>query len=129
MLGVDKLDQLTTYYSFLHKSVKWWRKVFFWALEVSVVNAYIIYRELVISRSERPMTHVAFRRVLIKSLSAPLRNSHSATKVCSSRTDSGTPPSSPSLPGEREETERLCCMQQQGGRNQTPNSVLLCHMH
>ncbi len=29
MLGVDKLDQLASYYSFLHKSVKWWRRVFF----------------------------------------------------------------------------------------------------
>ena len=29
MLGVDKFDQLVSYYSFLHKSIKWWRKVFF----------------------------------------------------------------------------------------------------
>ena len=39
MLGVDKLDQLMAYYSFLHKSVKWWRKIF-WLLEVMVINAY-----------------------------------------------------------------------------------------
>ena len=45
MLGVDKLDQFMSYYCFLHKSVKWWRKVF-WILEVAVVNAYIIYKEL-----------------------------------------------------------------------------------
>ena len=43
MLGVDKMDQLATYYSFLRKSVKWWRKVMFWLLEVSVVNSYIVY--------------------------------------------------------------------------------------
>ena len=30
MLGVDKLDQMMCYYSFIHKSVKWWRKVFIW---------------------------------------------------------------------------------------------------
>lgn len=29
MLGMDKSDQLSSYYSFLHKRVKWWRKVFF----------------------------------------------------------------------------------------------------
>lgn len=46
MLGVDKLDQLMSYYSFLHKSVKWWRKIFFWCLEVVVINAYIIYQKL-----------------------------------------------------------------------------------
>ena len=40
MLGVDKLDQFASYYSFLHKSVKWWRKIF-WMLEVAVINYYI----------------------------------------------------------------------------------------
>ena len=49
MLGVDKLDQFARYYSFLHKSVKWWRKVFFWMLEVTVVNSYIIYKKLAMS--------------------------------------------------------------------------------
>ena len=43
-LGVDKCDQLLSYYSFLHKSVKWWRKVFFWLLEVSIINSCIIYQ-------------------------------------------------------------------------------------
>ena len=37
MLGVDKLDQLMAYYSFLHKSKKWFRKLFFWMLEVVIV--------------------------------------------------------------------------------------------
>ena len=45
MLGVNKLDQLMAYYSFLHKLVKWWQKIF-WLLEVMVINAYIIYKEL-----------------------------------------------------------------------------------
>jgi hypothetical protein len=44
MFGVDKLDQLMAYYSFLHKSVKWWRKIF-WMLEVMVINAYISWPE------------------------------------------------------------------------------------
>ena len=75
MLGVDKLDQLMSYYSFLHKSVKWWRKVFFWILEVAVINAYIIYRELALKRGERPMSHIAFRRRLVDSLSEPILRS------------------------------------------------------
>ena len=75
MLGVDKIDQMMSYYSFLHKSVKWWRKVFFWILEVATVNAYIIYKELALKRGERPMSHMAFRRKLILSLSEPIRSS------------------------------------------------------
>ena len=64
MVGVDKLDQFASYYSFLHKSVKWWRKIF-WMLEVAVINSYIIYKKLVTSRGRRPMTHKAFRQALI----------------------------------------------------------------
>ena len=74
MLGVDKLDQFASYYSFLHKSVKWWRKIFFWMLEVAVINSYIIYKKLATSRGRRPMMHKAFRQVLIDHLSAPLRS-------------------------------------------------------
>ena len=75
MLGVDKLDQLMSYYSFLHKTVKWWRKVFFWILEVAVINAYIIYKDLAVQRGERPKSQLAFRRQLITSLSEPIRSS------------------------------------------------------
>ena len=72
VLGVDKLDQLMSYYSFLHKSVKWRRDVFFWIHEVAVVNAYIIYNELVLKQGDKPLRHIAFRRQLIASLSEPI---------------------------------------------------------
>ena len=73
MLGVDKLNQFASYYSFLHKSVKWWRKIF-WMLEVAVINSYIIYKKLAAVRGQRPMTHKAFRQALIDHLSEPLRS-------------------------------------------------------
>ena len=41
MNGVDLADQYTTYYSFVRKSKKWWKKVCFWLLEVATVNSYI----------------------------------------------------------------------------------------
>ena len=59
MLGVDKLDQLMSYYSFLCKSIKWWRKVFFWITEVVVVNQYIIYQDTNKGNTHR-MTHLRF---------------------------------------------------------------------
>ena len=71
MLGVDKLDQLMSYYSFLHTSVKWWRKVFFWLTEMTVVNAYIIYQQT-LTETKQKCTHVAFRRELLQSLVQPL---------------------------------------------------------
>ena len=71
MYGVDKLDQLVSYYSFLHKSVKWWRKIFFWCLEVAVVNSYIIHQ----MKADKPLTHIAYRREIVEELSEPLRSS------------------------------------------------------
>lgn len=73
MLGVDKVDQLTTYYHFLHRSVKWWRKTFFWLVEVVVVNAYVIHIERAKERREKPLTHMRFRQSIISSLSEPQR--------------------------------------------------------
>ena len=74
MLGVDKLDQMMCYYSFIHKSTKWWRKVFFWILELTVVNSYIIYQH---TRNEikQNSVHLAFRLELIHHLIEPLLTS------------------------------------------------------
>ena len=64
MLGVDRLDQLMGSYSFLHKSIKWWRKVFFWMLEVVVVNTYIIYQD-----ANKGRMTLQFQRAIIQCLS------------------------------------------------------------
>ena len=73
ILGVDKLDQLVSYYSFLHKSVKWWRKVFFWLLEVCVVNSFVTYKEACSKDTIRPMRQLQYRRKLIDEFTVPLR--------------------------------------------------------
>ena len=64
MNGVDMADQLGVYYTFQRKTLKWWRKVFFWLLEVTVVNSYILYKEAVTS----PKPHLTFRRSLVEAL-------------------------------------------------------------
>jgi len=57
MNGVDKADQYTVYYSFIRRSKKWWRKLFFWLLEVAVVNSYILYRICTPSMNRKVNTH------------------------------------------------------------------------
>ena len=44
MGGVDRADQILWTLLPFHKTVKWWIKVFFYLLEVSMVNARIIYQ-------------------------------------------------------------------------------------
>ena len=61
MNGVDRADQLVVYYSFERNTRKWWRKVFFWLMETTIVNSYVIYHEV----AEDPCSHLAYcRRVL-----------------------------------------------------------------
>ena len=71
MLGVDRLDQRMAYYQFTRKSVRWWRKVFFWMVEVVVVNSYIMYTAH--TDAHRKFTHKKFRQDLVMSLCEPQR--------------------------------------------------------
>ena len=74
MLGVDRLDQRMAYYQFVRKSVRWWRKVFFWLVEVMVVNAYLLYSQHTDAR--RKLTHKEFRRSLVLALCEEQRSAN-----------------------------------------------------
>ena len=43
MAGFDMADQLLPYYGFAHCTVKWWRRAFFYLLDMAVVNSYVLY--------------------------------------------------------------------------------------
>ena len=66
MGGVDKSDQLLSYYGFAHRTVKWWRRTLFHLLDLAVVNAYVIYTGM--SHTGRQLTHEQFRIELAKGL-------------------------------------------------------------
>ena len=72
MNGVNRMDQLSSYYSFLYKSVKWWRKVFFWTIEVAMVNSYIVHRKVQQSLGMPSFCHVKFQREILTGLCQPL---------------------------------------------------------
>lgn len=65
MGAVDRADYLCISYGFARKSIKWWRKMFFWLLEVSAVNSYILHNLNQATMNERPTTHLKFRKQLI----------------------------------------------------------------
>ncbi len=41
MRGVDRADQLMAYYNVGRRSVKWWKRVFAYFIEASILNAFI----------------------------------------------------------------------------------------
>ena len=72
--GTDLSDQLSTYYTCLRKSVKWYRKVAFeLVFETALVNSYLIYKE---NYAKSKVTILQFRESLVRSLllGTPIEN-------------------------------------------------------
>lgn len=70
MGAVDRSDHIISSYQFLRKSKKWYRKMFFWLLEVSIINSYVLYKNVQTTHGKKPLSHAEFRQSLIKDLVA-----------------------------------------------------------
>lgn len=72
--GVDVADQLRASYSTHNRSHKWWHRIFFFLLDMIVVNMLLMYVgacKTSFAHSRKPMTHLQFRTKLCGAL---LRN-------------------------------------------------------
>lgn len=67
MGGVDKADQLLSYYTFHHRTVKWWKRAAFHLLNTAYVNAYIIYTQTPLAGKHR-LIHELFLVQVAKGL-------------------------------------------------------------
>jgi hypothetical protein len=67
MRGVDVADQLWASYSIQNRSHKWWHRIFFFLLNMIVINMFIIYVtacKTFFAHPRKPMTHLQFRTEL-----------------------------------------------------------------
>lgn len=74
MGGVDLTDHYISSYPFIRKSLKWWRKVFFWLFETAIVNAYILYTK--VSPQTKKIKQRVFRKRLVTQLVGEKRNNN-----------------------------------------------------
>jgi hypothetical protein len=58
--GVDKIDQLRQYYAIGRKSLKNWRALFAWLLDMAILNSYRLF----LLKSDTKVVHLEFRRRL-----------------------------------------------------------------
>lgn len=73
MGGVDVSDHYIATYPFARRTVKWWRKIFFWLLEVVVMNSFILsnnYRD----PGMPPIRQEEYRKKLLRQLVSDFRN-------------------------------------------------------
>lgn len=70
MGGVDRSDHYISSYQFLRRTKKWYRKYFFWLLEVAIINSYLLYKSVQLKEAKKPLSHIEFRRCLVRSLVA-----------------------------------------------------------
>ena len=70
MRGVDVADQLRASYSTQDRTHKWWHRVFFFLLDMTSVNMYVIYVAKCKSHSppKEPLTHLQFMEELCKAM-------------------------------------------------------------
>ena len=90
MGGVDRLDQNVASYRISIRTKKWWWPLFRYMLDVSLQNAWLLYRRSQ-AQEQNALTQLEFRRSVVRSyfakhgteraLSAAPRRSRSSTKV------------------------------------------------
>ena len=64
MGGVDKADQLVLYYGYAHRSVNWWKRIFFHMVDLALVNAHILHT----ATQETKLTQLDFRVAVAEGL-------------------------------------------------------------
>lgn len=68
MGGVDNFDQLMANYSIIQKSRRWWLKLFYYFLDCSIVNSFILYKFEMKNKKQKHLTHLQFRSLLVNEL-------------------------------------------------------------
>lgn len=71
MGGVDRSDHFVSSYQFMRRTRKWYRKMFFWLLEVAIINSFLLFQEVQTAAGNRnPLTHAQFQKKLVTSLTS-----------------------------------------------------------
>jgi hypothetical protein len=70
MRGVDVADHLRENYSALTRTHKWWHRVFHFLLDMTTVNMYIMYLEILrkLDKSHLAITHLQYKVHLCQAL-------------------------------------------------------------
>lgn len=61
-------DALICYYNILHKTMKWYRTLFFHFVDIAIVNSFIIHCDIARAKGEKLLSQKEYRESLILQL-------------------------------------------------------------
>jgi hypothetical protein len=70
--GMDRAEHYCSSSGFLKKTLKWWRKLYFWILEVSLVNSFHLYNQQ--SANLPALSRLEFCKKVIEGLVGDVQN-------------------------------------------------------
>lgn len=62
MKGVDNSNQLISYYELNRRTIKWWKRIFFHLVDMSIVNSWILYK----LKTNKKISQLEFRMKIIE---------------------------------------------------------------
>lgn len=68
MNGVDHFDQLIQCYSISRKSRRWWMKLYYYLMDASIVNSFILYNQQRKANNKKTIPQIEFRSILANQL-------------------------------------------------------------
>ncbi|KAI4480344.1 hypothetical protein M0804_010342 [Polistes exclamans] len=69
---------------FLRKSLKWWRKLFSWGLEICSVDSYLLYKMTKQQRGEQPLCHLRYAKTLVQQLTGDFHQARARASTSTS---------------------------------------------
>ena len=116
---------MVLYYGFAHRSMKWWKRVFFHLLDVSLVNSHILYKAATSSRITQLDFRLAVAKGLISGFSREHHRHHSPAPQLPTRLTE-RPFIEPIPEGKRYDC-KVCSDRGAGQRHQTGYRCKVCH--
>ena len=69
---VDKCYRYLNYYSLGRKANKWWKKVFFWLLELGIIDSMVLFFSVRTEFGSKKNAHKKFREAFVHEIVQPL---------------------------------------------------------
>ena len=83
--GVDRSNQMLSYYSFERKTIKWWKKLFFHLFDLAVVNAHILHNKTSKKKMSLEIFYEKVAEGLLASAGAEIEVQQSSWQTCRER--------------------------------------------